>query len=130
MMRNRLRIAGLSLLGFMLAAVAGEIHSYKCTNTVCHFEAKLLCGGGDAVSKVSGYCVHCGKIVAATFPHKNRVEIGRGSVGRAWDAATGRMLDLFECPGCKHPFASVEKMNFCPKCGGRTMAEGPMGLWD
>jgi hypothetical protein len=90
----------------------------------------VFCGGGDAVSKVSGYCVHCGKMATATFPHKDVKGIGPNAVARVWDAETGKVLDLFGCPDCKHLFVPVEKMDYCPKCRGKTIVAGPPGLWD
>lgn len=128
-MRFALRTLGL-LLAFTLLAFAGEIRTFNCTNTKCNFKAKVFCGGGDAVTKVSGYCVHCSKMVTATFPNKDRKGLWPGSVMRVWDATTGRILELFGCPDCKHSFAPVEKMSHCPKCGGKTIAEGVPGLWD
>ncbi|MBI5820221.1 MAG: hypothetical protein HZA88_14650 [Verrucomicrobia bacterium] len=129
-MRPCLRLLAFSLLSCTLVAFAGEIHTFNCTNTNCNFKAVIFCGGGDAVAKVSGYCEHCGKIVTATFPHKERMGLGPHAVARIWDPATGKTLDVFACPTCKRPFAPVEKMNYCPKCGGKTMAEGAPGLWD
>lgn len=129
-MRPCLRLLAFSLLSCTLITFAGEIHTFNCTNTKCNFKAVVFCGGGDAVAKVSGYCVYCSKIVTATFPHKERMGLGPHAVARIWDPATGKTLDVFACPTCKRPFAPVEKMNYCPKCGGKTMAEGAPGLWD
>ncbi|MBI5684069.1 MAG: hypothetical protein HZC54_03220 [Verrucomicrobia bacterium] len=118
------------LLPFTLITFAGEIRTFNCTNTNCNFNAKVFCGGGDAVTKVSGYCAHCGKMVTATFPNKDKKGLWPNAVARIWDSTTGKTLELFECPGCKHPFAPLGKVNYCPKCRGKTMAEGVPGLWD
>lgn len=130
MMRPCLRLLAFSLLSCTLVTFGGEIHTFHCTNTNCNFKAVIFCGGGDAVSKISGYCEHCGKIVTATFPHKKITELEPRSVAQVWDSVTGKRTSLFACPTCKRPFASVEKMNYCPKCDGKTMAEGAPGLWD
>ncbi|MBI5394978.1 MAG: hypothetical protein HZA91_06730 [Verrucomicrobia bacterium] len=118
------------LLAFTLLAFAGEIRTFNCTNTQCNFKAKVFCGSGDAVTKVSGYCTRCGKMVTATFPNKDSKGFGPNPVARVWDSATGKTLDVFGCPDCKRPFAPVEGMKHCPKCRGKTIAEGVPGLWD
>jgi hypothetical protein len=58
-----------------------------------------------------------------SFPHADLKTERPVPSARVWDSATGRTLDLYPCPACRKPFAAVTRMDYCPKCGQKTISE-------
>jgi hypothetical protein len=120
------------VLGASLAALAyaGAIRDFRCADEKCGFKAEVLSGEGKIAIQVAGYCVECGRMRTASFLRADLKTRRPEPSARVWDSVTGRTLDLYPCPECKKPFAAVTRMDYCPKCGQKTISETDDGKWD
>ena len=109
---------------------AGIIRVFQCSNDNCEFKAEVFSGIGKASTRIPGYCTRCDKIVTVSYSNKDLKKGKPIPVDQVWDSETGRMLDLYECPHCKKPFAVIDEMIFCPKCGKKSITESVEGNWD
>ncbi len=116
----------LILIAFCQLAFAGGVKlTAKCSNKACGYTTQYKTGNGKVSRVVSGYCMHCQKMVTTHFKR------GKSTmVAKVWDAKTGNILELYTCPHCKKPFAEVKKMIYCPKCRQKTISTQRAGKWD
>ena len=116
----------LILISFCQLAFAGGLKfKIKCSNKACGYTTQYKMGNGKVSRVVSGYCMHCQKMVTTHFKR------GKSTmVAKVWDAKTGNILELYTCPHCKKPFAEVKKIIYCPKCRKKTISIQRLGKWD
>lgn len=121
----------LIIMGVLTSLIyAGDIRSLICTNQECDFKEEIFAGTGKLSTRLFGYCMQCQKMVTISF--KN-TELENGEpihFTNVWNAATGEILDLYECPNCQKPFAAIYHMEHCPKCGKKTISDTVIGKWD
>lgn len=104
---------------------AGVGVGIKCSNDECNYKSEVDTGTGKRSTAVSGYCVKCKKMVTVRF-EKDKSKV----IAQVWDSATGKVLDLYECPHCKKPFAEAKQIVFCPKCNKKTVSTEITAKWD
>ena len=116
----------LILIAFCQLAFAGGVQlTSTCSNKACGYTTQYKTGNGKVSRVVSGYCMHCQKMVTTHFK-RGKSEM----IAKVWDSTTGNVLELYTCPHCKKPFAEVRKMIFCPKCKQKTISTKRSGKWD
>jgi DNA-directed RNA polymerase subunit RPC12/RpoP len=114
----------------VLIAQAGSIIDYQCSGKDCDFKGESYLRTGRATTKINGYCVECKKMVTASYANSQLKDGKIPPLARIWDAASGKTLDLYECPHCKKPFAEITSLVYCPKCGQKTITQTGGGKWD
>ena len=126
LMLKRTTIVISTMIAFSQLALAGGVQfTSVCSNKACGYTTKYKTGNGKVSQVVSGYCMHCQKMVTIHFKR------GKSTmVTKVWDAKTGNILKLYTCPDCKKPFAEVKKIIFCPKCRQNTISTQGSGKWD
>ena len=114
------------IVGIIVPLVyAGVGIGIKCSNDECNYKSEIDMGTGKLSTTVSGYCVICKKTVTVRFK-KDKSKI----VAQVWDSRSGAILDLYECPHCKKPFAEAKQIVFCPKCNKKTVTTEITKKWD
>jgi len=111
-------------------AYAGAIRGFRCADDKCGFKAEVHSGAGRLATKVAGYCLECKTMRTVSFLRADLKTERPVPSARVWDSVTGRTLDLYPCPECNKPFAAVTRMDYCPKCGQKTISETDDGKWD
>ncbi len=104
---------------------AGVGMEIKCSSEKCGFKSEFLKGRGKRSTIIPGYCLLCKKMVSAKFKRGEAKPLVQ-----VWSSKTGEILDLYECPHCKKPFAEAKKIIFCPKCNQRTISTKRTLKWD
>jgi len=115
-----------TMMVFCQLALAGGVQfTSTCSNKVCGYSTEYKTGNGKVSRVISGYCMHCQKMVTTHFKREDSKMIAK-----VWDATTGNILELYSCPHCKKPFAAVRKLIYCPKCRQKTITTQRSGKWD
>lgn len=127
---KRTIVGMISILVLGCITFAGALQEFVCATPECKFQAKIYTGRGRASTIISGFCTHCSKMVSVHIQNSELKDNRPIPFTKVWDSATGRTLELYECPTCKKPFAPVTQMRFCPKCGKKSTAEAIFGKWD
>ena len=124
MIKKSLLTALAIVLAVASESFAGTGYPMKCGN--CGFEAEVLIGGGMRFSQLTGFCVKTGQFVYLQW---DRGAKKPEPVAKIWDSSTGKVLELYECPKCPHPFLPLQLdptdrqgpgFKHCPKCGKPT----------
>ncbi len=122
----KLSIVAVMVVSIMCPSVyAGVGIDIKCSDEKCGFKSEFLMGTGKRSTIMSGYCVHCKKMVSANFKRGEAQPLAQ-----VWASKTGEILDLYECPHCKKPFAEAKQIVFCPKCRQKTISTKRTLKWD
>lgn len=127
MSRWKLRLIMLCI-ALPIGAHAGSLYELRCED--CGYEDRVSFGGGMLQGQVTGYCTTCKKFVQVDFERKGGAPEPEGT---AWDSMTGRLLQLFTCPGCHKLFAEIpyaEALARCPRCGSEKVAKALKLLFD
>ena len=112
------------LLVSAMAAVAGTGYPMKCKN--CGFASDVLIGGGKDFEQVTGFCVESGKFVNLQWKRGTKKP---EPMAKVWDSATGKALEIYQCPECPRPFTPLRLktsdengpgFDRCPKCNKQT----------
>lgn len=112
------------------SALAGTQYDVRCTDAKCGFTTTIGIGGGRMFEEASGYCQKCAKSVSVTWKREGKP---RPLPLRFWDALTGRMREIFNCPACKTPFVNMEQiedLKHCPKCGKDSLKSKRTVMYD
>ena len=123
-------ITVIMVLAVATIAYAGTIRQFTCSNKECNFKAEVFSGRGKASTIVAGFCKQCEKMVTVKVRNRNLKGGKITPLTQVWDSTTGKILDLYECPYCKRPFARITRMIYCPKCGKKSISESMTGKWD
>jgi len=112
---------GLVVAGVMLSGIlAGAAMMYEMRCKACDFKTPVTFGGGFFFHQMTAWCNSCDKFVYIRW---NRDDPKPEPIGKIWDAATGRHIDVYACTTCKKPVAIVTEredastLKHCPKCG-------------
>ena len=133
-MKTRSAVIGMALaVGVAAVAWAGMGYTMKCN--ACKFEEMVMFGGGMMFNQVTCWCDSCGKFVNISWKTRDlnpdpaaepKVQPKPEPLGKVWDPATGRKIEVYACPVCKKPASVVdENMKFCPKCGKPEFGKDP-----
>ena len=87
------------LLISAMAAVAGTGYPMKCKS--CGFASDVLIGGGRDFEQVTGFCFESGKFVYLQWKRGTKKP---EPMAKVWDSATGKMIEIYQCPECPRPF--------------------------
>ena len=121
----------LIILGILTSMIyAGEIRKLICTNQECDFEEEIFSGTGKLSTRLFGYCTQCEKMVTISFMNTESENGIPAPYAKVWNGAAGDTLDLYICPACQKPFASISDIECCPKCGDKTISDTVIGNWD
>ncbi len=122
MKRSIITVIAISIICPLL--YAGVNINIKCSNVKCGFKSEVSKGRGKHSTVMPGYCVHCKKMVSVTFKRGEEKPLAQ-----VWSFKHGEILDLYECPHCKKPFAGAKQIIFCPKCKQKTISTQKTLKW-
>jgi hypothetical protein len=124
MSKTTLLMAMALVLAPAMNALAGMDYAMKCES--CGFEADVRIGGGRKFEQITGFCANSMKFVYLRW---KRGEKGPEPIGKVWDSAAGKTIDVHKCPDCSKPFLAIQVkdanrkspgFDHCPKCGKQT----------